>query len=77
MPGLKARARECVVDEAQRKVWVVSELESGVVSGVGGDGEEERGRGRRRKESVDMLSFDGEGRLRGADDWVRVVRGDD
>lgn len=57
-PGLKAHWREAVVDEAQRKVWCVGEVSVG----------------NRRKESVDMLSFDEQGRLVGEEDWVRAVK---
>jgi hypothetical protein len=57
-PGLKAHFREAVVDESQRKVWCVGEVTVG----------------KRRKESVDMLSFDEQGRLVGEEDWVRVIR---
>jgi hypothetical protein len=62
VPGLRAKCRECAVDEAQRKVWVVSELYTK-------PGEEGR-----RRESVDMLWFDEEGVLIGESDWVRCVR---
>lgn len=47
-----------MVDEAQRKVWCVGEVSVG----------------NRRKESVDMLSFDEQGRLVGEEDWVRAVK---
>ena len=48
--------RECVVDESQRKVWVVHEL---IVGGT------------MRKESVDMLTFDGKGKMTRREGWLR------
>lgn len=45
---ISSRVRDCCVDESQRKVWVVNELSIG---------------GTMRKESVDMLTFDGEGKM--------------
>jgi hypothetical protein len=82
VPDLRARCRECAVDEAQRKVWCVSELYMEPSWAV-----EEKASAKangvtptRRKESVDMLWFDESGRLVGGCDWVRSVRwreGDD
>ena len=53
---ITSTVRECVVDESQRKVWVVNEL---VVGGT------------MRKESVDMLTFDGRGKMTRREGWLR------
>lgn len=62
--GMGCRIREAVVDERQRKVWVVGEMRG--VSGSGTDGE---------GFVVEMLSFDGEGRVCDMEGYRRRVRG--
>lgn len=53
---ITSTVRECVVDESQWKVWVVNEL---IVGGA------------TRKESVDMLTFDGQGKMTRREGWLR------
>lgn len=77
LPDLRAKCRECAVDESQRKVWVVSELYTEPEAAEVDEGTTSKSGavdGARRKESVDMLWFDEEGRLVGGCDWVRSVR---
>jgi hypothetical protein len=59
---ITSRVRECVVDESQRKVWVVNELSC------------MQGERRYRKESVDMLSFDEAGKMQRREGWMRAKR---
>ncbi|ETN39358.1 uncharacterized protein HMPREF1541_05581 [Cyphellophora europaea CBS 101466] len=82
VPELRAKCRECAVDESQRKVWVVSEIYTEPAEEVATLGVDmpatttakRPGGLQRRKESVDMLWFDEAGRLVGGCDWVRSVR---
>ncbi len=53
---ITSTVKECVVDESQWKVWVVNELTIG---------------GNLRKESVDMLTFDGRGKMTRREGWLR------
>lgn len=66
--NIKSRVKECVVDEGQRKVWVVSELICTLRAGEGGKEELQR------KESIDMLTFDSTGRLVRREGWLRRSR---
>lgn len=63
MPDFRHRVAEAVVDDAQRKVWV-----RGEVSGLPGG---------RRKESIDMMTFDEEGVLVSTSTSWRPLRGDE
>lgn len=67
LADITSRVRECCVDEGQRKVWVVNEMSC------------LQGQTRYRKESVDMLTFDSEGRMKRREGWLRMPkrRGDD
>ena len=54
---ITSRVRECCVDEGQRKVWVVNEM---IIGG-----------GEMRKESVDMLTFNTDGKMVRREGWLR------
>lgn len=64
--SLRCEIKETCVDEDQRKVWVLSEVQI----------RDEEGRWR-RKSSVDMLRFDESGVCVESVDWVRRIRDND